>query len=66
MGTIIGFLIGYFLGLRDGKNGSASEITEAWNTIRKSDEFKAVLSSAPSIMGQVVRQGARMLAGPDK
>jgi hypothetical protein len=65
MGTIIGFVIGYFLGMRDGRNGSASEISEAWDTIRKSDEFRAVLSSAPIILGQVMKQGLVMLAGRD-
>ena len=63
MGTVIGFIIGYMLGMRDGLNGSSSEIFEAWKTIRGSDEFKALLSGGAGIAGQVLKQGMVMLVG---
>jgi len=65
-GTIIGFVIGYWLGMRDGKNGSASELRDAWQTIRTSPEFKAVISSAPVLAGQVMQQGLVRLVGSHK
>lgn len=63
MGTVIGFVIGYMLGMRDGRNGSASEVMDAWQTIRKSDEFKALVSGGMGIAGQMLKQGLVTLMG---
>ena len=57
MGTVIGFVIGYMLGMRDGRNGSASEVMDAWQTISKSEEVKALVSGGMGIAGQMLKQG---------
>jgi hypothetical protein len=63
VGTVIGFVIGYMLGMRDGRNGSASEVMDAWQTIRKSDEFKALVSGGMGIAGQMLKQGLGTFMG---
>ena len=56
MGTIIGFVIGYLVGLQDGRNGSATELQEAWQTLRSSHTVRTLLANMPSLLGQAIRQ----------
>jgi len=56
MGTIIGFVIGYLVGLQDGRNGSATELREAWQTLRSSSTVRTLLANMPSLLGQAIKQ----------
>jgi hypothetical protein len=42
MGAIGGFVVGYLLGTRAGRRG-LEELVEAWGTIRRSEEVRALL-----------------------
>ena len=65
MGTIIGFVIGYILGVRDGQSGTASDTLEAWRTIRKSEEFKALVLGGVGIVSQTIRHWQTILLFDD-
>jgi hypothetical protein len=44
MGTIIGFAIGYLLGLSDGEEGFARELKQAWRTVSSSQAWERLLN----------------------
>lgn len=56
IGTIMGFVAGYMLGLTDGQNQSAAKTVEAWHKIRKSSEFRALISGGSQLVSQVLNQ----------
>jgi hypothetical protein len=64
MGALGGFLVGYVLGTKAGKN-SVDELRGAMNQIRSSEAFKAFLATgmatASTVLGRVAEQGKGML-----
>lgn len=61
MGTILGFVIGYLLGMSDGQNGRAAELREAWHTLRSSRELRTLLMNMPFMLGQAMKRGLGLL-----
>jgi hypothetical protein len=55
MEAIVGFAVGYVLGVRAGREG-LEELRTAWSSIRRSEEFQALLSGAAGLAGGVLRQ----------
>jgi hypothetical protein len=53
-----GFLAGYMMGARAGQKGFA-ELVEAWEVIRSSDEFKAMLTAAGDMAAAFISGAAR-------
>lgn len=64
MGALGGFLVGYLLGTKAGKQGVETLISSL-NQIYSSDEFKAVVatgtSTAGALLGRFAEQGKGML-----
>jgi hypothetical protein len=58
---MIGFLLGYYLGVKAGPEGY-QELQEAWATISSSAEVKDLLSGGFSVGRDLVRQGGALLA----
>jgi hypothetical protein len=60
MGVVIGFIIGYWFG-----SSSApldfKEISEAWDGIKKSEEFQALLSGGSTMAKQLLENGTETL-----
>lgn len=61
MGAIVGVIIGYVLGARNGDQGF-EELKEAWRTISTSEEVKDMVSGGISMAGDLLRQGRGILA----
>jgi hypothetical protein len=57
---MLGFVIGYVLGTREGQRGHA-EIQEAWHTIRTSDETRDVISRGLAAAMYFVQHGPAMI-----
>jgi hypothetical protein len=53
METIIGFVVGYLVGSREGKAG-LERLKTSWNTIRTSPEVRKLATDAVSVAGQVM------------
>lgn len=62
METIAGFLVGYLLGTRAGRNG-LDELTEAWGVISSSDEVRGLVAMAGSTVSGLVAQATAGNAG---
>ncbi len=60
--ALAGFALGYVLGAREGKEGLERVIT-ATRTVLASDEFKAMLESAQTIAGGMLKQGFEQFGG---
>jgi len=60
MGVIIGFIIGFFLGTKNGPL-QFDEINKAWEDIKKSEEAQAIIAGGADIALQVMRQGIGIL-----
>ncbi len=50
------------LGLSDGRKGSLSDSMAAWQKIRKSQEFKALISGGPAMAMMVLKQGVEQIS----
>ncbi len=61
MGTIIGFVLGYVLGIRAGEQGW-NQLLESWQTISSSDEMRDLLTGGLSVAPDVLRHGAELVA----
>ena len=61
MGAIIGFAIGYMLGIKDGKRGY-DELREAWATIRTSEELRDLVVGGLAAARDMTRHGRSILA----
>jgi hypothetical protein len=61
MGTVLGFLVGYYLGVKAGPKGY-DELQEAWATISSSDEAKALVTGGLAVGRDLVRRSAGVLA----
>jgi hypothetical protein len=60
MGVIVGFIIGYILGTRNGPL-DLDEINEAWEDIRNSEEAQAVVAGGADIVLQMIQKGLGIL-----
>jgi len=64
VGALGGFLVGYIMGTKAGRQG-IDQLVSAWNQIVASDEFKALLQSgtttASAVLGRVAEQGKGVL-----
>lgn len=56
MGALLGFAVGYYVGMKEGANG-LPRMLEAWQYISKSDDFKGLVSSAVTMGGGLLKQG---------
>jgi hypothetical protein len=61
MGTIIGFAVGYVLGMRAGPEGY-EELRRAWKEIVSSPELRELLSGGLAALGETLRHGRGLLA----
>jgi hypothetical protein len=59
---MIGFLLGYYLGVKAGPEGYG-ELQAAWATITSSDELKDLMLGGISIARDLARQGGAIVAG---
>jgi hypothetical protein len=66
MGTLIGFALGFYLGTKAGPNGT-EELLKAWETIKGSEDFRALSATAMAAIEGLMQQGggvaAKMFAG---
>ncbi|MGH2534860.1 MAG: hypothetical protein ACRDJW_21580 [Thermomicrobiales bacterium] len=56
MGALVGFVVGYFLGTRAGREG-VDDLRDAWKTISASQEFQGLRATAMSMIGVAMKQG---------
>ena len=62
MATLIGFIVGYLLGVRAGDQGWA-ELEDSVRTIQASPEVREVVAGLFSTARQVLGQGGRAVSG---
>lgn len=55
MGALIGFMVGYYLGTKDGRERLA-ELREAVDTIRNSPELQGMLTSGASAASEFAQE----------
>lgn len=69
MFALVGFAVGYVVGVQQGKEGMANLI-DSWKHIQGSDEFAAALESGRAMLGGLLKQaletGGGMVAGEVK
>jgi hypothetical protein len=56
MGTLIGFIVGYYLGAKAGPE-KIEELTQAWQTIQESEELQALVEIAKATVENAMQQG---------
>ena len=61
MGVIIGVIVGYVMGTRAGDRG-LTELKDAWNTIRSSEEARDIMAGGLSMAAGFISRGGGMLA----
>jgi hypothetical protein len=61
MGVIIGVIVGYVMGTRSGDQG-LTELKNAWNTIRSSEEARDIVAGGLSMAAGFLSKGGGMLA----
>jgi hypothetical protein len=62
METIVGFAVGYLVGVREGPGG-LERIRASWRTIRDSQELRELAAGALAVAGPVIRQAVSGGAG---
>jgi len=62
MATLIGFVVGYLMGMRVGEKGWA-DLEESVRTIQASPEVRELVAGVYSTALQVVGQGTRVVSG---
>jgi hypothetical protein len=60
MAVVLGVIIGYVLGARDGQKG-LDALKDAWRTIRGSDEVKDFVSGGLSAASDLVSRGRHVI-----
>jgi len=69
MMTLVGFAIGYVVGVQHGKEGMA-KLIDSWQEIRGSEEFAAVMESGKEMVVGLLKQafetGTGMVTGEVK
>lgn len=61
MGTIIGFALGYYLGVKAGPGGF-DELVDAWKSISGSQEMRDLLAGGASILRDMLKQGGSIMS----
>ncbi len=61
MGTMMGFLLGYYLGVKAGPKGHEG-LQEAWQTITSSEELKDLLTGGFAVARDMARKGGAIVA----
>jgi hypothetical protein len=61
VGAIAGFVVGYYVGTQQGREG-LQQLIESWQYISQSEEFKGAVASAVTMAAGLLKQGAR--SGP--
>ena len=61
MGAIIGAVVGYMFGTRDGQEGW-NEIVDAWKVITTSEEVRDMISGGISALRDVLGRGGEAFA----
>ena len=61
MGAIIGAVVGYMFGIRDGQEGW-NEIRDAWKVITTSEEVKDLVSGGISAARDILGRGGESFA----
>jgi hypothetical protein len=56
VGAIAGFLVGYYLGTRDGREGF-QRLVESWNYVSQTDEFKSLMATVVPMAQDLARRG---------
>jgi hypothetical protein len=56
MGAVLGFVIGYMLGAKEGPE-RLEELRKAWETIVNSEEFQGMLNTGTSLFMSTVQNG---------
>jgi hypothetical protein len=57
METIVGFVAGYLVGVREGRDG-LERLRSSWNSIRTSPEVRKLAGEAMTVAEMVVRRGS--------
>jgi hypothetical protein len=69
MFALVGFAVGYVVGVQHGKEGMA-KLIDSWNHIRGSEEFAAAVESGREVLFGIVKQafetGTGMVTGEVK
>ncbi|MCK4177980.1 hypothetical protein ACFFRE_06835 [Aciditerrimonas ferrireducens] len=61
MGALIGFVVGYVMGTRAGREGF-EELRRAWDTIVRSQEVRDMVSGGMAMGKDLLQQGRGLLA----
>lgn len=61
MGAMVGFVLGYVLGVRAGPKGY-EELMQSWRVISSSEEVRDLLRGGLAALGDAIRQGRAVLA----
>jgi hypothetical protein len=61
MGTLLGFALGFYLGARTGPE-RLDELVKAWQTIRESEDFKALSATAQATVQSFIEQAGASAA----
>lgn len=62
MSVIVGFVVGFVVGTKNGPIDVA-ETRQAWQRIQASQEFQDIITGGTMMVGQVVQQGIKGVAG---
>jgi hypothetical protein len=62
MEAIAGFVVGYILGTRHGREG-LQRLLESWDAVSRSEEFRGFLNGAVSLAGAALQQGLARTRG---
>ena len=65
MGALVGFVVGYVCGAKEGPDGY-DKLRQEWKVIVGSKEFQALLANTTAMVPGVAQQGRQVLAGPLK
>ena len=69
MMALVGFAVGYVVGVQQGKEGMA-RLVESWKQIQGSEEFAAAIESGRTMLGGLLKQafetGTGMVSGEVK
>ena len=62
MGALIGFILGYSLGVKAGPEGY-EQLRKAWQEVSNSEEFKGLLSTGTAFLENMLTQSRTTIAG---
>jgi hypothetical protein len=62
MGALMGFILGYSLGVKAGPEGY-EQLRKAWQEISSSEEFKGLVATGTAFLENMLAQGRANIAG---